>query len=382
MKYFPLIWYGIWRKRGRAILILLQIAVAFLLFGLLQGMKTGIDDAINKLNADLYIVQRANGGAPLPLAMYSRIQAVPGVKSVSYRSLLIGTYQKPTQIVAALAADVDSAVATLPGITVSKETIAALKRTRTGAIVSNELAAKYGWKTGSRIPLEVLPAFVKKDGSRDWAFDMVGTLDPGDQLMSSEFMIVNYDYFDAARQNFPGTVSGYYLRVNDPKNPLPVTQAIDKLFANSSDETQTESLKDTVQASLQSIGDLDFVIRAIVGAVLFALLFSIGAMLMQSIRERTAELAVLKTVGFSDRKVFWMILTEALVLCVVSALIGLGLASRILPAAKTYTQLDLTLPRSVLLAGIGMAVVLALVSAVMPAWRGLRLQVAEALAGR
>lgn len=380
MKYFPLIWYGIWRKRGRAILILSQILVAFVLFGLLQGMKSGMDQAIGKLSADLFIVRRSVGFAPLPLAIYSQIQSVPGVKSVSYQAVLPGTYQNPKQQVIAIATEVRSAVATIPGVIVAEEAIAAMERTRAGAVVSNDLARKYGWKTGDHIPLQSpLP---RKDGSKEWAFDIVGTFEPGEQSLSSEFMIINFAYFDEARQGQNGAVQMYYLKVDDPKQALAVTQAVDNRFINSSNETRTESIREMVQSQMQSIGDMNYVVRAIVGAVMFALLFSTGAMMMQSTHERTPELAVLKTLGFTDRKVFYLILIEAVILCVASAALGLALAARLIPLAKRFVQIDLVMPQSVMLAGAIMAIALALISAALPAWRGLRLQVAEALAGR
>jgi putative ABC transport system permease protein len=118
-----------------------------------------------------------------------------------------------------------------------------------------------------------------------------------------------------------------------------------------------------------------------VGAVFFALLFSVAAMMMQSLRERTSELAVLKTLGFSDHKICWIILLEALILCIVAALLGLGCAALIFPLAKRFLG-GASMPHAVLAAGIGFAVVLALISAALPAWRGMRLQVADALAGR
>ena len=381
MKYLSLIWDGIWRKRGRAILTGLQVLVAFVLFGLLQGMKSGIDDAIDKIGADLYIVQHATGFSPMPLAMYSRLVAVPGVRAAAYESFLAGTYQKPTQHVLAVACDQDSIIATIPhGAIVPQAAVDAMKRTRSGVLVSESLARKYGWKTGDRIPLET--SVLRQDGSLTWTFDMLGTFVPGEQSLSPDFMIINYAYFDEARTIDRGTVAMYYVRVTDPKQGLAVAQAIDKLFLNSSDETRTESARESIQATLESLGDMDFVVRAIVGAVLFALLFSITAMMMQSIRERTAELALLKTLGFSDGKLFWIVLCEVLTLCIVAAALGLALATWVLPAARHFTNINVTMPASVVLAGLGLAALLAIVTATVPAMRARRLQVVDALAGR
>jgi putative ABC transport system permease protein len=381
VKYLSLIWDGIWRKRGRAILTGLQVLVAFVLFGLLQGMKSGIDDAIDKIGADLYIVQHATGFSPMPLAMYSRLVAVPGVRAAAYESFLAGTYQKPTQHVLAVACDQDSISATIPhGAIVPPAAVDAMKRTRSGVLVSESLARKYGWKTGDRIPLET--SVLRQDGSLTWTFDMVGTFVPGEQSLSPDFMIINYTSFDEARTVDRGTVAMYYVRVTDPKQGLAVAQAIDKLFLNSSDETRTESARESIQATLESLGDMDFVVRAIVGAVLFALLFSITAMMMQSIRERTAELALLKTLGFSDGKLFWIVLCEVLTLCIVAAALGLALATWVLPTARHFTNINVTMPASVVLAGLGLAALLAVVTAAVPAMRARRLQVVDALAGR
>ncbi len=381
MKYLPLVWYGIWRKRGRTVLILIQIAMAFLLFGLMQGIKSGVDDAVNKLSADLFVVQRANGNVPLPIAMYERIKAVSGVKNVTYQALIPGTYQKPTQRVVAVATDVEDAREFPAGANISPDIVAAMQHTRNGAIASRNLADKYGWKVGQQIPLEVPPAL--RSAGNQWTFDLLAVVDPGDKMINKEVLVINYAYFDEARIVGKGTVSIFLIKVSDVKTGTAVAQAIDQLFTNSSDETRTEAMKDLVQDNLKAIGDLDFIIRSVVGAVLFALLFSVGAMMMQSIRERTPELAVLKTVGFSDQKIFWMIVSESVLLCVVAALLGLGLAWRILPmAAKFLNSAPISMPSSVVAIGVMLALILAIVSAIAPASRGRRLQVAEALAGR
>jgi putative ABC transport system permease protein len=379
VKYLPLIWNGIWRKPGRTILTALQVLVAFTLFGLLQGMKSGIDDAVSKLNADQYLVQRATGFEPLPFGLYSRILEVPGVLTATYASYLGTTYQKPSQQVLVVARDIDSAMSTIGSITVSPAALAAMRTTRTGALVSETLARKYGWKRGDRIPLE--SATLQQNGSRTWTFDMVDTFIPGEQTLAADFLLVNYAYFDEARKADRGTVAQYFVKVADPGRGYAVAQAIDRLFVNSSDETRTESVRESVQADLQSIGDLNFVIRAVVGAVLFALVFSIIAMMMQSIRERTPELAVLKTLGFADAAVFWLVLTEVSTLCVLAAAAGLVLAWRILPAARGFTHLNISLPASVLGAGLLLALLLAGLTAIPPALRARRLEVVQALAG-
>jgi putative ABC transport system permease protein len=381
VKYLPLIWSGIWRRRGRATLILLQILIAFLLFGLLQGMKSGIDREIAETRADILIVHGLQGmSESLPLAHLTGIRAVPGVKVVHIQNYIWGTYQKPTQRIIADAIDPEPAWAQYPGMVVSKADLEALANTRTGALMNVTLARKYSLKVGDRIPLK--SGLARKDGSSVWIFEVVGTFAETEHLGLDEAILINNDFLNEARADGKqNSVHHYIVLANDPKQVLALARAIDDRFANSIDETRTEPLREYAQSSFQSLGDLNFVVRSVVGAVFFALLFSVGAMMMQSLHERTPELAVLKTLGFSDRRIFWIILLEALLLCIFAALLGLGCAALIFPLARNYLG-GVSMPHTVLAAGIGFAVALALISAALPASRAMRLQVAEALAGR
>jgi putative ABC transport system permease protein len=380
VKYLPLIWSGIWRKPGRAVLIFLQILFAFLLFGLLQGFKSGIDQVIAQTRADILIVHsRQSFGQPIPLGHFARIQAVPGVKAVFVQNFLMGSYQFPTQRILADAVDPDLKWLRYPGLEVSRSDLDALIHTRTGALVSATLAQKYSWKVGDRIPLH--SNLLQENGSPDWSFDIVGTFRESEHLGLDEAIIISNDYLNEARADKKNTVQHFIVLTDDPKQLAAVAQAVDDLFANSQDETRTEPLREMAQSQFQSLGDINFVVRSVVGAVFFALLFSVGAMMMQSLRERSPELAVLKALGFSDGKIFWIILLEALISCVFAALLGLGCAAAIFPLAKAYLG-GLSMPYAVAAIGAGLAVVLALIGAAMPAWRGMRLPVAEALGGR
>ena len=172
----------------------------------------------------------------------------------------------------------------------------------------------------------------------------------------------------------------FNVTVSDPKLAVPVADAIDRLFVNSSHETKTESLRELAQANVQRIGDFDFLLRAVVGAVLVALLFATTTMMIQSTRERTPELAVVKTLGFTDRAVFLLILAEALVIFLGGAALGLALATLTLPIAAKFV-LGLSMPGVVVVIGLVSGMLIALVSAAVPAALAARLRVATALAG-
>jgi len=380
VKYLPLIWSGIWRKPGRAVLIFLQVSVAFALFGVLQGMKTGVEHVVGETRADLLIVHGSLSLIdPLPLGLAKQIEALPGVKVVIPVDLFMGTYQKPSEKVLMVAIRPDAGWLDAFTYKMRPETAAALKANRTGALIRKELADKYGWKIGDRIPLKTAAA--KTNGSTDWSFDIVGIYGDDDVGSGGNVILVNYDYFDEARVVGRGTVSHFNVAVSDPRQAAAISDAIDRRFANSANETKTESLRELAQAQMQSIGDLNFLIRAIVSAVLVALLFAVATMMMQSIRERTSELAVLKTLGFTDRAVFTFILLEATVVFVVAAVFGLLLAWIAFPLAARFVP-GLSMPWEVVALGLGLAMLVAVISASVAAVQAARLNIVNALASR
>ena len=381
MRYLPLIWSGIWRKPGRTILIFLQVSVAFALFGMLQGLKTGVEHLIAEARADLLIVHSRVGffAASLPLGMLEQIKSLPGVKVIDPVELFGGTYQKPTQQVGIVAVRPDEDWTSAFTFLIAPEYLEAFRKTRTGALARVELARKYGWKVGDRVPL--LTNVAQLSGSKDWTFDIVGTFTDKDIGGGNDNILINFAYLDEARLLGKGTVQHFNVAVSDPTLAVTVADEIDRRFANSSNETRTESLREMAQSNLQAIGDLNFLIRAIVGAVFVALLFATATMMMQSIRERTPELAVLKTVGFTDGGVFALVLIEALVVCVAAAALGLALATQVFPFAARIVH-GLSMPWVIVVVGLACAVLVALISAAVPAVLAARLKVATALANR
>lgn len=382
MKYLPLIWLGIWRRPMRTMLILLQVAVAFALFGVLQGMKTGVERVVANLPANLlFVVPSLNDiSSPLPVAYADRIRSIRGVKAVTFINGLGGTYQRPSQQISVIGLENNALWGTpfFPDfVTIQPKELQALQSTRTGALITPYVAKKYGWRIGDRIP--ITSSLLQTNGSRTWVFDVVGIAGPADKPSASLF--ANYDYLDAARAVNKGTVAQLFVVVSDPRQATAISTAIDRTFANSSSETRTQPVSVFVQQQMRRAGNLDFVIRSVVSAVLVALMFSIATMMMQTVRERTPELAVLKALGFSDRAVFLLVVLEALLVCIAGALIGLGLATRIFPIAARVLP-GLSMPGVVLAFGLVGAVLISLISVSLPASRAARLEVVEALAHR
>lgn len=383
MKYFPLIWAGLWRKRTRTIFTMLSVVVAFLLFGLLQGINQGFNHALANLNVDrLYVSAKSNMTDGLPIAYASRIKAVPGVRAVSHWTYFGGYFQNARNAIPAFATDAQALFQIYREMKIKPEAIEAMKKTRTGALVSETLARQHHWKIGDRVPIGT-SIWTTKDGGSTWYFDIVGTFDASALGAGFPSFYLNYSYFDAASSFGGGIVHYYLVGMTDPRLAASVSNAIDSQFANSTNETRTQTESALAQTQLKQLGDINFIANAIVGAVLFTLLFVTANTMMQSVRERTSELAVLKTLGFSDSKVLTLVLIEALLLCVFAAMLGLALAYAVFmsPALRKLFG-NFSMPVIVLGMGAGMALLLAFISGLPPAWRAKRLNIVDALAGR
>jgi putative ABC transport system permease protein len=381
MKYFPLIWAGLWRKRTRTIFTMLSIVVAFLLFGLLQGINQGFGTVLRDLNVDrLYVSAKTNMTDGLPIAYANRIKAVPGVRALSHWTYFGGYYQDSHNPLPAFATDPEGLFKVYREIKVKPEYVEAMKKTRTGVLISDALAKKYHWKIGDRIPVGT-SIWTNKEGSNTWFFDVVGTMDLSATGGGFPGFYINHSFFQEAAAFGNGVVHYYLVGLNDPKQATQVAKTIDAMFANSSNETRTQTESELAQMQLKQLGDINFIVNAIVGAVLFTLLFLTANTMMQSVRERTSELAVLKTLGFSDAKVLILVLIEALLLCLFAAFAGLALASMVFPVLKPIFG-NFKMPMIVVSMGAGMALLLALISGLPPAWRAKRLNIVDALAGR
>jgi putative ABC transport system permease protein len=380
MKFLPLIWAGLWRKRARTIFTLLSIMTAFLLFGMLQGVIAAFDRSLEAAAVDrLTVVSKVSFTEPLPYSYLSQLESIPGVARVAYLSWFGTYYQDRKNFVFSFPLDPERYFPMYPEFRLPPQQLQALERTRMGAVVGRRLADKYGWKIGDRVPLHSV-IWTKTDGRSDWQFDIVGIYDASTSQQDQNFFF-NHEYFNEARSFGKGTVGWYVVKVSDPKLAPQVAQAIDRRFANSPDETKTQTEKEFGQSFIKQQGDINFIVRAILGAVFFTLLFLTGNTMMQSVRERIPELAVLKTLGFSDRRVLALVLAESLVLCLVAAALGLALASAVFPALGEFIG-ETRLPPNVLILGAAVAALLAVVTGLPPAMRAKRLNIVDALAGR
>jgi putative ABC transport system permease protein len=382
MKYLPLIWAGLGRKKPRTLFTILSITVAFILFGLLGGVSAAINGALDHASLDrLYIRAKTSMTDPMPIAYLPQLGRIPGVTGVAFSVWFGGYYQDAKNGITSWAVDPISYFDMFPDLKIPRAEVETLAKKRNGVIVGDAIATKYGWKIGDRLPFRS-GTWTRRDGTQDWDLEIVGIFTDADNKSAEHQFFINHDYLEESRTSGKGNVSWYYVRVDAPGHATAVAAAIDQQFANSPHETKTMTERQNIESFMKKIGDINFIIQSVMGAVFFTLLFLTGNTMAQSVGERIPELAVLKTLGYSNRGVLALVLAEGVTLTMVAAAAGLGASVILVPLLETNGEQSNHLPPSMVLIGIGCALLLALVAGAPPALRAGRLKVVDALAGR
>jgi putative ABC transport system permease protein len=387
MKYFHLIWAALFRRKSRTLLTLVSIIAAFVLFGLLDSVRLAFTAGDSVAGAGRLIVNsRMSMQQPLPESLGARIAAVPGVASVASANWFGGVYQDPKNQVISFAVSPDY-FALYPELELPPDQRAAWDRTRTGAVVGAALAKRFGWKIGDKIPLQSTIFPSKASGDNTWTFDITGIFhakDPRD-AGREQMLMFHWKYFDENDAFGSGTVHWYVVKVADPAHADAVAKAIDAISANSDHETRAQTEQAFQASFIKQMVNIGLIVSAIMGAVFFTLLLLTGNTMMQAVRERTSELAVLKTIGFSSASVLAMVLAEGVLMLVLGGAIGLALVSLIVPGlgAASGGMLPVhAVAASTWLAGILLMVLIGVVVGLPPALRAMRLNIVDALSGR
>jgi len=385
MNFLSLIWAGLFRRRTRTALTLLSIIIAFLLFGLLRSITNAFSAGVDVAGVDRLVVQPKYSIIDgLPISHLNQIRAVPGVAMVTHYSWFGGVYQERSNFFPKFPVQPVDWFAVYPELRIDPAQLEKFAATRTGAVAPAELAAKFGWKIGDKIPIEA-DIWPKKDGTRMWEFDLVGVYQASTAGTSRNAFLLNYDYFDEARQFGQGGVGSFVVRVADPAKAAEVARAIDVVFENSSNETRTATEAEVARQFANQIGDIGLMMGGILAAVFFTIILLTGNTMAQAFRERVPELAVLKTLGFSDVLVALLVLGEAVLLCVAGGAVGLGIAALLGPGVAQGVKEVLPgfkIVWETIAMGLTIAVLLGLVVGAVPAVTARRLRIVDALRER
>jgi putative ABC transport system permease protein len=378
MKYWPLIWSALWRKPFRTVLTFLSVIVAFTLFGLLHGVATALDGIIDRIAADRMRVHAlSERGTMLPVSYANQIGQIAGVTTVTATVLLRGYYQDPKNTFPAVAYSDATPLLSSKIMQISRAETDAFMHTKSGAVVHRALANRFGWKLGDRIPFR--SSVMKRDRNTLWDFEVVGIYDTQDPFWIDQLWF-RYDYLDDARATSNGTAQAFLVTTSDPKYNAAVADAIDERFANSSAPTSTQSDREWAQSGMEQAINFNVLVKAIVGSSLFTLLLVTGNTMMESVRQRIPELAVLKTVGYSNPSILALVISESGLIYLIGAGAGLSLSTTLFPLIAPHAGSErIGMPLPVIAQGAAIALATALVSAVAPALLAHRLSIVEAL---
>ena len=377
---------NLFRRKTRTTLTLLSIVMAFLLFGLLQSINAMFSSGADFVGAMRLVTQsRVSFTQSLPIKLLPQLDAIPGVSAVTPQQWFGGVWQENTQVFT-FAVDPLRYHAVYPEWVLPEEQWQAFANTRASMIAGRVLADKYGWQVGQTVPLksDIFP--LKSDGSKNWAFELVGIYDGKDEewQRNTNMVLISREYFDEATAFGTGLGGMYVLKLDDPDMAQQVAAQIDKMTENSPDETKTQTEKDWNAGFVKQLGDIGLIVRWILFAVFFTLLLVVGNTMAQSVRERVPELAVLKTLGFSDGSVLGFVLAETMILCAIGGVVGLGLATVLgyLIQKGAGGMMPISVDGGVWALGIAAIILLSIFVGLLPALRAQRLKIVDALAGR
>lgn len=382
MKYAYFILKNITRKKMRTTLTVLSIMIAFLLFGLLRSFSAAFSLGAEIAGEDrLVSINKVTLIMPLPYSYINKVRSLDGVDKVTMATWFGGYYQEPKNQFPNFPVDPDEYLDMYKDMfSLPAEQLTAWKQNRMGAVIGRSLANKFHWKIGDRIPL--IGMIPQKNGSTTWEFVIEGIYDVKSKGADSNAMLFNHEYFDKSRQFGEGNIGWLVIKVKDPKQSVQVAAAVDALFENSPAETKTSSEKDFAKSFAKQFGDIGLITTLILSAVFFTMLLVAGNTMAQSFRERIPEFAILKTLGFSNLSVMLLVLSESVIISLVGGLLGLCLAKFALAAmaeAMATTLPGLIMGWSIISLGVALVVLLGLVTGIIPAVQGLRLNIITAL---
>jgi putative ABC transport system permease protein len=381
MRFLPLVWRNLRRRKVRTLFTTLSITVGFLLFGVLAALNLAFSAGVDVADMDrLILTHKVSLIQLLPESYQARIEAVPGVVDVAHQTWFGGIYQDPKNFFMQVPVEPERFLRMFPEYRLPEDQRKRFLAERTCAVVGRGTANRFGWKVGDRVPIRAT-VWTKRDGSRGWEFDICGIYDAAKQGVDTSWFIFRYDYFDEARQFGQGLVGWYVIRIADPAKAAEVIAKIDATFANSEYETKTVPEKAFAQAFAQQVGDVGAMIRAIVTAALFTILLVAANTMAQSVRERTSELAVLKTLGFGNGLVLVLVMLESCAMAVVGGVVGLLLAWLFTLRGDPTSGLfpAFYIPTAQLAVGGALALGLGLVAGAAPAVQAMRLRIVDAL---
>ncbi|MBL4537079.1 MAG: ABC transporter permease [Oceanicaulis sp.] len=382
MNDLTLIRKSLFRKKTRAILLILSIMTAFLIFGALASIDRVLNSSEELSRADrLVTVNKINFTQTMPFAYWGRVEGVDGVQAVTHASWFGGYFQDVRNFVQSFVVDMDSYLVVYPELELPADQRAALAERRDCVAVGADLAEQYEWSVGDRFPLSS-NIWRQQDGSSAWDVEVCAILTTEDEDLPTNYLLMQYDYYNEALAFNRDQIGWMIMLTGDPAINDEVSQRIDDMFANSPAETETTTEAAFSQAFVEQLGNIGLILSLVVSAAFATILMIVGTTMVMAINERTKEVGVMKTLGFSSSRIFTHVLSESVLLSLVGGLLGLGAAVLLLSGIAQVAggQLPgLGVGRDTWIQAFGLMIAFGLVTGFVPALNAMRLKIVDAL---
>ena len=379
--YWTLIKIGLIRKRLRTFLTIMSMFIAFVLYGSLNTLSGLFTGSIEGLSAETVMVMpRYEMLGKLPYSHVNYIEKLDGVQEVMYMDVLISDSIESMMEGVAYAVS-PNFFKVYERFETTEEAELALWNTPNATIVGQLMADQKGLRIGDRLNTE--SSSLNIDGTNNWSFEVVGFY-TAKQIKGDELgAIINWPAFDEARMNEKGTLSMIMVKASSPEAGETISKQIDEQFINSSYATRSGPESMVAVEMAGEIADVELIVNSILLSVFFTILLVSSNTLAQSIRERTSDIGVLKCLGYKDNTIFFAVILEAVTICFSAVLLGLLATAFIIPAIEIMSggMLEDTVSISIeiVLGGFLIGLLIAFMSAAVPAYQALRLRVVDAL---
>jgi putative ABC transport system permease protein len=378
MKYLRLIWRNAIRNKRRAILTILSIAIAIVAISILDTILYAFNAGVEMADESRLVTRNATSIIfQLPLACEGRIARMSGVRQVAIGNWFGGVYQDKKNFFAKFAVDAPKYFSMYPEYVVAPAQFAEFLRDRKGCIIGRKLAAKYGFRVGQTVPIEgdIYPG--------TWEFNVCGIYEGTRKSVDETVFFFHWKYLDESLPKVrQGQVGFYITQLENPVDAGRVSKEIDAEFENSPDRTLTETEKAFQLEFVRMIGNIELLVRAIGSAVVFAILLVAANTMAMAIRERTMEIAILKTLGFRNTVLSIFIVGESLALAFLGWLVGTGVAwffaKGVERAFSTFFPVFSLKPQTVAWS-LGIGLLTGILASLFPVVHAMRIRIVDAM---
>jgi putative ABC transport system permease protein len=379
MRELTLVRKNLFRKKLRFTLLFISIMIAFLLYGVLASVDTLIRTGGDSNQANRMVtMNKINFTQPLPIAYLNRIRAIDGIVEATHTNWFGGYFQDQKNFMVMFAAEPESYLKVYPEIILSPAERDSFQKERTGMIVGKQIADKFGWKIGQKVPI-FSNIYQQKNGKRSWDFIVSGIFTTSKKNTAPNFVVFNWEYFNETtgfQRDFTGNVT---FLTRSPDENAAMKEKIDASFANSAYATDTMTEQQFATAFASQLGNIGLIISIVVGASFLTILIIVGNTMVMAVRERTREIGIMKTLGFADSKILFMIIGEAVMIALIGGLFGLLLAYGFVTALSYGGLGGLSMPNSIWGKGLLWMILLGLLTSAIPAYNALKLNIVTAL---